>query len=124
QVIAAATAGIPALVLIRRPQDAVLSLVIQHPDVTVRQATRAYARFYQPLLRYRGRFVVATFEQVVTDLGGVIGRLNARFGTGFDVFQHTPENVERCLAEIEQQNRAVWSDESLLQRKGAFPSEE
>jgi hypothetical protein len=123
QVIAAARAGIPALVLIRRPGDAVLSLVIQHPEVTVRQVARAYVRFYRPLLRYRGRFVVATFEEVVTDLGEVIGRLNARFGTGFDAFRHTPENVERCLAEIELQNRAVWTDESLLQRKGAFPSE-
>jgi hypothetical protein len=123
QVMAAARAGIPALVLIRRPQDAVLSLVIQHPEVTVRQVTRAYVRFYQPLLRFRSRFVAATFEEVVTDLGAVIGRVNTRFGTSFDLFRHTPENVERCLAEIELQNRTVWTDESLLQRKGAFPSE-
>ena len=124
QVMAAARAGIPALVLIRRPEDAVLSLVIQHPDVTVRQAVRAYVRFYQPLMRFRGRFVTATFDEVVSDLGAVIDRLNARFGTGFEVFRHTRENVEWCLAQIEQQNRGVWSDESLLQRKGAFPSEE
>jgi hypothetical protein len=124
QVIAAARADIPTLVLIRGPEDAVLSLVIQHPEVTVRQATRAYVRFYQPLLRFRGRFLVATFDELVADLGAVIDRLNAKFGTGFDVFQHTKENVARCLAEIEEQNRTVWGDESLLQRKGAFPSEQ
>jgi hypothetical protein len=123
QVIAAVRAGVPALVLIRDPEEAVLSLLVQHPALGLRQALRAYLRFYRPLLRHRDRFVLATFEEVTGDFGGVIRRVNERFGTGFGVFEHTEENVRACLAAIEDQGRRRWEGTALADLKGSFPSD-
>ena len=46
--------------------------------------------------------VVGEFARVTTDLGSLIEQMNARFGTAFTPFDHTPENVERVFAFIEE----------------------
>jgi hypothetical protein len=106
QVIAAARRRIPTLVLIRHPDDAVISQLIRDPYLTPRQAFRDYTRFYRRLLPFRDSFVLARFDSVTEDFGSVTRAVNARFDTQFGEFQHTPENVERCFAAIEERNRA------------------
>lgn len=101
QVMAGVRWGIPALVLIRRPEDSVLSLVIRSPEIPLAQALTAYERFYRPLLPARDGFVAASFDDVVDDFGEVIDRINGRYGTRFARFEHTEENVASILAEIE-----------------------
>ena len=49
QLVAAARAGVPALVVIREPQGAILSQLIREPDVALRDALVSYARFYECL---------------------------------------------------------------------------
>jgi hypothetical protein len=97
QLIAAAKAELPTIAVIREPEGTILSQVAREPDVSVRGALWAYKRFYTCLLPYRSRFVVADFEEVTTDFGAVVRRLNARFGTAYAEFEPTAENVERCL---------------------------
>lgn len=121
QVIAATRAAIPALVLIREPEEAVLSFAIQQPHLSLRQALRSYIRFYRPLLPHRDRFVLATFREVTTDFGAVTRRVNERFGTDFGVFDHTEENVRRCLATIREHGVARRGP-VLVHRKGSAPS--
>ncbi|MGH2682389.1 MAG: hypothetical protein ACRDIX_04060 [Actinomycetota bacterium] len=101
QVMAAIRWGIPALVLIRDPEDCVLSLVIRNSDITVAKALAGYERFYRPLLPMRERFAAATFDDVVQDFGTVIDRVNERYGTSFARFHHTEESAASILAEIE-----------------------
>jgi hypothetical protein len=102
---AAARRGVPAIVPIRRPEETVLSAIIREPLVPVGQFLRSYVDFHARISPYRGSQVVATFEQVTTDFGSVIGRLNSRFGTGFREFHHDEADVERCLALIEERSR-------------------
>jgi hypothetical protein len=123
-VIAAIRRGIPVLLLIRRPEDAVLSVAIRQPDLSLRAALRAYVGFYGPLLRYRDDLVVATFEDVVRDFGAVTRRVNERFGTSFGVFEHTPGNVRKALALIETEEADRYGSGRNLQERAAFPSEE
>lgn len=52
QVIAAARRGLPTLVFIRRPSDAVLSLVIRHPHISIAKALNDYIRFYTAIMPY------------------------------------------------------------------------
>src|ERR687886_2916262 len=63
QVIRAAQWRIPTLVLIRRPEDAVLSFVIRDP-ISVDQALRYYISFYETIERYRDSYVLGLFEDV------------------------------------------------------------
>ncbi len=105
-VIAAIRAGIPALVLTREPEDVVVSNLIRHPERTPSDVLHGYLRFYEPLLRVRDGLVVGTFKEVVGDFGGVIRRINGRFGTGFAEFEATEANVQRCLREIDEHWRS------------------
>jgi hypothetical protein len=114
--IAAAKRGTPIVVTVREPEDAVLSCVIREPYITIGQALHAYVAFYRRLHRWRGRMVVAQFAQVITDLGGVIDRVNAQFGTVFAQLAHTPETVADCFGIIEDRARRPPWDESI----GAF----
>ena len=97
QLLQAARNGVPALAVIREPQGAILSQLIREPWVALPDALVAYARFYERLLPYRHRFVIADFEQVTKDFGTVIRNVNVRFGTDFAEFVPTEPNVQRCF---------------------------
>jgi hypothetical protein len=101
QVILAARMRIPCLVLIRRPRDAIFSHFNRFPDISVRQCLTDYVRFYRTVQPYRGAYLLATFEAVTRDFGSVIRALNAKFGTDFLEFRHTPENEARCFQLIQ-----------------------
>jgi hypothetical protein len=122
-VIAAIRLGVPALVLVREPEGAVVSSVIRHPDRTCTAAVRGYLDFHEPLLAYRNGFVVGTFEEVVRgDVGLVTRRINARFGTAFAEFEPTEENVARCLRDIDDHWRARRGGGDHLERVVPRPS--
>lgn len=97
QLIRAAQTHVPALLLIREPQGAVLSQLVREPDVALRDALVAYCRFYACLLPYQDAFVVGEFEDVTGDFGSVIRRINARFGTEFAPFVDTEANRRECM---------------------------
>jgi hypothetical protein len=100
-VLEAVRLGTPTLVLIRPPEESVLSYVIRWPSLSIGQALRGYARFYGPVLPVRDRVVVARFDEVTTDLGGVIGRVNERFGTAFAPYEPTEDNRRAVRAELD-----------------------
>ena len=100
--IAGADRGLPCLVTVREPESAVISCVIREPYLTPATVLAAWTRFYARLVPYRDRLVVGEFGRVTSDLGSLIEEMNARFGTAFTPFVHTPENVERVFAFIEE----------------------
>jgi len=105
QIITAARMGIPALVPVRAPQDAAISVAIRSPQVSLRQALQAHLRFHEAIVPYKDALHVARFEDVTTDLGTVIEAMNARFGTSFAPFRHTPENVQHVYDLIDERAR-------------------
>ena len=110
-VIAAVRQGVPSLVVVREPEAAVLSAVIREPNVTIEQALRSWIRFHNAIRPYREGFVVGLFDRVVDDYGSVIDEVNGRFGSAFDRFEHTPENVALCFSIIEDRSRhPAWSE--------------
>jgi hypothetical protein len=114
-VIAAARMGTPTLVLIRPPEESVLSYVTRWPSLTIGQALRGYGRFYGPLVNYRDRFVVGRFEEVTEDLGAVVGRVNDRFGTAFAPYEATEQNERAVRQELDR-----W-DANTSRREGGPP---
>jgi hypothetical protein len=112
QVIRAAQWRIPTLVLIRKPKDAVLSFAIRDP-ISVDQALRYYLSFYETVEEYRDAYVLGLFEEVTEDFGGVIRRINDRFGTTFSPFSHDERNVDGVFARIEENSRKRFGEASL-----------
>jgi hypothetical protein len=124
QVIRAARWGIPTLVLIRKPKDAVLSLAIRDP-ISVDQALRYYLSFYKSVEKYRDAYVLGLFEEVIEDYGEVIRRVNDKFGTTFYLFRHNEENVSRVFAHIDEYYRKRYGDkngETYRETKVSRPS--
>lgn len=111
-VIAGLRRHVPALVLVREPQDAVLEFVLARPALTVEQALKGWVRFYEPLLPWRAHLAVGPFSLVTADFGMVVRRVNERFGTAFKEFEHTEENVLECFRQINADWQTRLSPES------------
>lgn len=104
QVIAGVRKSIPTIVLIREPEAAVISYLIGDfdPQITMRQVLHDYIAFYKPILPYQAHFTLAPFQEITSDYGSTIKRLNGKFGTSFDKFHHTDESVQRCFDLIDE----------------------
>lgn len=124
QVIWAVRRRLPVLVLVRDPIDAVVSLVIREESIGWRQAFREYERFYRTIFPHHQGFVVGTFQDVVTDLGEVIRRVNRRFGTGFAAFEHDENNLKRVFELIDRMDRLDTGKPQVGARTVARPSDE
>lgn len=97
--------GLPTVVLIREPADAVASYLIRRPSLTPADALLEYLDFYRTAWPARDGFVVALFDDVVKDFGAVTRRVNARFGTSFVPYEPTPDNERAAFALVEEMNR-------------------
>lgn len=124
QVIAGVKMGIPTLVLIRQPEQAVLSLLVRAPHITAKQALRDYIRFYKSILPYCEGYVVADFEEVTGNFGRVIQRINDRFGTNFRVFEHTEENLKKVFQIVEEMDKQDTGLPEVKEETVARPSAE
>ena len=114
--------SVPTLVLIREPSEAVLSLVIREPHLSLGQGLRQYIRFYRTLTPQRRRFVVAPFSEVISAFGSIVDRVNEMFGAGFERFEHTPENVERAFSIIDEMDRVDTGRADVTEATVARPS--
>ena len=92
QIIKGVQKKIPTIVLIRNPKDAVVSLVMYDPRISLTRALKCYISFYQTIYLYRSRYVVARFEEVINDYSKVIKETNNKFGTDFII--PTSNNLE------------------------------
>ena len=111
----------PGMVLIRNPIDAAISWSI-FMNAPLRETLTYYTDYYHVLLPYREHLFFVGFDDVIADFGKVILAFNARWGTNFVPFEHTPENVARCLAEIE--NDYTGRDGKVAETKVPRPSAE
>lgn len=123
QVIKALRLGVPTIVLIRDPRDAVASTLIRLPHLSVSQTLDTYWRFYLTLLPYRDRFVIGEFAEVTSAFGDVIDRLNAMSGSQFMRFEHTEESLKRCFEVVEEMDRVDRSDGAVAETHVGRPSE-
>ena len=108
----------PVLIVIRNPEDAVVSyLIYQGAGFSAEQAIREYIEFYSYVLQCREQVVVAAFAEVTESFDLVIKRINHFFGTSFPPFEHTAENVQACLEQAMDQKspwratRKKWSSD-------------
>ena len=121
-VIAAVRLGIPVVILVRRPEDAIVSTVIRWPHITVRQALRAYVRFHDPLAPYRDRVVVGRFDDLIADFDAIIDGVNRRFGTTFSRFGSSEDSVRTVLEELDRWDRNALGQGEALERGRARPT--
>jgi hypothetical protein len=123
QVIAAVKMGIPAIVIIREPEQAIISYLIGNfdPGLTVGQSLREYISFYKTIKPYKDRCIVASFEDITSDYGKIIQKANDQFNTDFVLFEHTEENVNSCFKLIDEGYQEAFG--TLSEKVVSRPSE-
>lgn len=102
QVLTAVKQGIPCLLTIRRPRDAAVSFGQYYPAVSMTTALLSYIVLYGNCLPAKEHLVVGHFEDVTTDMGSVIERVNGLYHTAFKPFDSSPENIRRCFELIDR----------------------
>lgn len=128
QVIAAIYSKIPALVLLRQPEEACISLVIrnygyQSYSISIlSKLLKKYIQYYKPLLPFKESFVVAKFETVTTNFSLPIIKINQFNQTNFGIFNHTEENVKKCYDEIEQYTKLYLASKNKFEAVVSTPS--
>ena len=98
-VAAAVRHGIPALVLIRRPPDPILSTLVAMRTPRPDHALARYLDFYRWVERHLDDVVLEDFETALSDWNGMIRRVNERYGTGFATHED-PAEAERKTREF------------------------
>ena len=119
QVITAVKMNIPTLVIIRQPDAVALSHMARH-QVSARPPLVAWIRFHQRLLCRRKGIVFCSFDQMTQNFTPAIQRLNERFGTSFEVWQHTKENETEIFEHIKSRNRGRFREDQSEQRMRSF----
>lgn len=101
QIKRAARLDVPAIVLIREPSEAILSVVVRDPHASMRWALRSYIRFYAAVTPYLEKTVVAPFSKVTSDLASIIQMVNTRYGTSFKEFVSTVDTLNSVWQAVE-----------------------
>jgi hypothetical protein len=105
--------AIPAVLLVRHPVDAAVSLLIREPALSPEHVMRRYVIFHEQMEEFRASVVVGTFRQVVEDPYSIYRKVNHRFGTRFATPRLTPALEARIrelvLALDEQDRRGLGS---------------
>lgn len=104
QIIASVGFGLPTLLVIREPEDALRSLLVRRAELTPEVALKAWVRFHHAVAEHRDQIVVGTFQQITTDFGAVTRLVNERFGSRFECFRHDAEHVEVVFREMDEAN--------------------
>lgn len=97
--------GVPVLVLLREPIDAVASLLIREPGLDADVALARYHAFHRAVERHVERLVLARFTQVTRDFGSVIEAVNQRFGRSFTPYRNGARADARVFEAIDALNR-------------------
>jgi hypothetical protein len=93
QLLRAAQWGIPSMLLIRDPADAIVSQLFRRPLMTARDCLQEYVWFYESVLPVVPSCVVATFAAVTTAYDTVVREVNRRYNMQLAVFDPTAENT-------------------------------
>ena len=126
QIKRAARLDVPAIVLIREPSEAILSLVVRDPQASMRWALRSYIRFYSAVVPYlEKKTVVAPFATVTSDLASIIRMVNTRYGTAFKEFVPTEDGLNSVRQTVEWMGQRDSMMTGWDYRRGvALPSEQ
>ncbi len=127
---------VPAMVVVRDPKDAALSMLVYRGAVSGSADTvlRDYINFYRSALQISDFWVPAPFLEVISDFGSSIRRLNYWFGTSFDEYRGDDasddvvrkligakrEKIERELGEALPLSRSTLPDAAKAASRPIF----
>jgi hypothetical protein len=104
QVVKAAGLRLPTIVIVKKPDEVAISHMVRHPGLQPQTILRAWIRFHRTVATVADRAVVISVDELDRNYGGVIERLNDRFGTSFVPPPATEEFDKRVHDEMWQRH--------------------
>lgn len=108
--------AVPCCVLVRRPFDAIASVVVMtRGRISADTCFRGWLRFHRRILPVRDGIVICRFEELTSDPSIAPRRLNERFETSFQFEPMTPASGQALLRKLEARarRRAASSPERI-----------
>lgn len=107
QLVQAAAENKPAVALLRKPEDCFRSLMIRHPETPLHWAIQRYIHFYSAVKKLGPKCLVVNYEEVISDMGSIVKKINKHFGSDFDVPVHNDGMVKNAFSEVESINQRI-----------------
>lgn len=123
QVLEGVARGLPVIVLIRRPEDAIRSLKVALPGPSANRLLDLYLRFYRMVETVRDHVVIAEFACTTSRFGTVVAEVNERFGTDYALPDDSEAGVEAVFERISQINAEGHGQRDLIARPAAHKEE-
>lgn len=119
QVIKAIEYDIPCILLIRKPIDAIASVLVVDRSLSIRLAIQSYINFYEWVWPVRESIVIADFKDATQHPQRIVETLNQRYGTSFHMKPITPTVREHIFGQLQNAQKALNLPEHLV----AIPTE-
>jgi hypothetical protein len=105
--------GIPAIVLIRSPRDAINSYLQFDPSISLTFAMDVYKSYYESILSIASRVIIAPFPITTMDFGRLILECNTRFGSNFVPYERTEASEAEVAREIDRDAGTLFTQEEF-----------
>ncbi len=96
--------GIPTLVLVRNPLEAILSNLVAYKGSNINILINYYIQYHREIYRNRKKLVIGHFDQVIQDFGSTIKEVNSKYSTNFKIYHPTIENEKKVSQLIKKSN--------------------
>jgi hypothetical protein len=114
--------GLPVVVLVRSPLDAVASLLQRYPGLSARLALWQYVAFHRRILPLLPNLIVIPFDRAVARFDTVVVEINERTSLNLAPYDGSPEMEARVRCVVEQMEREDTGGQTLRENAVARPS--
>lgn len=114
QILKAIEYGIPCVVLIRNPTDAIASVLVVDRTLSTRFAIQSYINFYERIWPVCHDVVVSEFSDTTQYPHHVVKRINQRYGTSFYMEPITPDVKETIFDQLQATQKELNQPEHLV----------
>jgi hypothetical protein len=126
QILRAVSMNIPAVAVIRNPEDAVLSFLVFQHSVNADLYLKAYIKFYESIIHLSDKFIITDFSTTIGDFNKVIRSVNSKFNTEFKTIENLDQRKDEIFATLKQindkffkgdKNKIMYPDETRDKQK-------
>jgi hypothetical protein len=124
QIIRGIELGIPSILLIRNPTDAIISLMIRDDSIRPKDAFKNYIKFHHKLINYISEIVIADFGIITQDFKKIVEAVNKKYNKNYVVIELDEAFLEQCKAEVMEMDKRDTGEENVDKTKVGIPSKE
>ncbi|MCG8697437.1 MAG: hypothetical protein MI922_05235 [Bacteroidales bacterium] len=100
---------VPAILLIRNPIDAVASLILMNPNLTINSVLNDYIRMYKSLMPYKDKIQVVSFTDLIKNPNDIISEFSYRFGIKYS-YELKKDDINEITNQIKNADHKTQGD--------------